>query len=94
MTRSKTIITWAPPVQALDMTDEEVAERTAGADLMPGCQKYHAYEYVGYSEKVVGYHQWTCSACGDTSIRGCTVAHGGHARCQACEVVGYAYLPG
>ena len=76
------------------ITNEEVAERLAVAEPTRGCQKYHAYEYVGYSGVAVGYHMWVCSTCGDTSITICTVAHGGHAYCQACEVVGYAYLPG
>mgnify|MGYP001584556524 CR=1 FL=1 len=82
------------PVASLAITNEEIAEKLAVAEPTRGCQKYHAYEYVGYSANTEGYHQWTCSACGDTSIRVCTVAHGGHARCQACEVVGYAYLSG
>ena len=43
-------------------------------------------------EKAVGYHQWTCSVCGDTSITICTVYLGNYDHCQVCEVVGYRFV--
>ena len=84
--------TMSAPVASLDITNAEIAEKLAVAEPIRGCRKYHAYVYVGYSEKAVGYHQWTCSVCGDTSITICTVYLGNYDHCQVCEVVGYRFV--
>ena len=79
------------PVQVLDITDDEIADKLAVADPIPGCQKYHAYDYVGYSDKAAGYHEWACSTCGATSIMGCSVRLGSHDECIVCDAVGYEF---
>ena len=79
------------PVQSLDITDGEIGDKLAVAEPIPGYQKYHAYEYVGYSDKAAGYHKWACSACGATSIMICSVRLGRHETCIVCNTVGYEF---
>lgn len=79
------------PVQTLDITDEEIANKLAVAEPVPGCKKYHTYEYVGYSDKAAGYHEWACSKCGDASITICAVRLGRHETCIVCNAVGYEF---
>ena len=80
------------PVNVLsDVTDEEIADKLAVAEPIPGCQKYHAYEYIGYSDTAAGYHAWACSACGATSIMICSVRLGRHETCIVCNAVGYEF---